>query len=98
MRGNRPRERESAPNQEGLRTSSGLLRPRAPHLDGQDKSEGPGLGLEGLTGRQGSAPPKSSEEGEGPHGVGRVSVGLRLTACSLLVFTPRPVRSQVPVP
>ena len=63
-------ETENTLNQEVLRTCSGLMGPRTPSLDVGDKSEGPGLGLEELTGRQGSAPPESSEEGEGPHGVG----------------------------
>lgn len=63
-------ETDNALNQEVLRTCSGLVGPRTPSLDGQDKSEGPGLGLEELTGRQGSAPPESTEEGEGPHRVG----------------------------
>lgn len=73
-----------------------------PSLDVQDKSEGPGLGLEELTGRQAQPHPGSSEEGKGlmewgwsPMQCGPVSGPLVV----LLVFTPpRPVRSQMPVP
>lgn len=65
-------ETENALNQEVLRTCSGLMGPRTPSLDVQDKSEGPELGLEELTGRQAQPHPRAMVgEGEGPHGVGR---------------------------
>lgn len=51
-------------------------------------SEGPGLGLEGLTGRQGSTLSESYEEGGGLHGDRWVSVDLCLGSYSLLALTP----------
>lgn len=53
------------------------------NLDGQDKSERRGLGLERLTGRQGSTPPERSEEEEGLYGVGG---SVWACVCALISF------------
>lgn len=91
----RPREGRYTESGGTQNRSSGLLGPVAPSLNGQDKSQGPQLGLEGLTRRQVSAPPKSSEEGEVCKRASQC--GPDLGSCSLLDLTPKPVRSQVSV-
>lgn len=80
MGGTGPRDGQCVESGGIQNCSSGLLGPRAPHLDGQDKCGAPALGLEGPTGRWDSTPLDSSEE-RGLYGVGGL-VGV----CTKLLF------------
>lgn len=90
-------ETENALNQEVLRTCSGLMGPRTPSLDVQDKSEGPGLGLKSSQGDRAQPHLRAVGGREGPWS-GVSQCGPVSELLFLLVFTLRPVRSQMPVP
>lgn len=90
-------ERDSALSQQRSELQLGSPGAWAPSLDRQDKSEEPGLGLEGLMERQGATLPENSEE-EGICEAGWASVGLYLGSYSLLALTPWLMRPQMSVP
>lgn len=95
--GNLGQERDSALSQQRSELQLGSLGAWAPSLDRQDKSEEPGLGLEGLMERRGSTLPENSEE-EGICEAGWASVGLYFGSYFLLALTPGLMRPQIPVP